>query len=47
MSNEIDLFHFDADRTNFESLAMENGFRYWLASSLAASLGYFFPRLTV
>lgn len=37
---EIDLFHHDSGRPNFESLARENGFRYWLGSSLAHCLGY-------
>jgi DNA-damage-inducible protein D len=37
---EIDLFHHDSARKNFESLAQENGFRYWLGSSLAECLGY-------
>lgn len=39
MSN-IDVFHFDDDKENFETFALQNGFRYWLASDLAAMLGY-------
>jgi DNA-damage-inducible protein D len=40
MSNEIDIFHFDADRPSFEAYARENGFRYWLASDLMKFLDY-------
>lgn len=36
----IDVFHFDDEKENFETFAMQNGFRYWLASDLAAMLGY-------
>ena len=35
-----DLFHFQDDEPNFEALAKENGFTYWLKSGLARSLGY-------
>ncbi len=38
--NEIDVFHHDDDRMSFETLAQENGFRFWLSSSLAHALGY-------
>jgi DNA-damage-inducible protein D len=34
-----DLFHFDSEKPNFEVLARENGFRFWLASDLASALG--------
>lgn len=41
MDNQTpDLFHFQPEEPNFEALAKENGFTYWLKSSLAASLGY-------
>ena len=39
-NHTLDLFHFQPEETNFEALAKENGFTYWLKSSLAASLGY-------
>jgi len=38
--SQLDVFHFDTTRPNFEALAKEDGFRYWLGSSLAACLGY-------
>lgn len=38
--HENDVFHHDPERKNFEALALENGFRYWLASDLAKCLGY-------
>lgn len=37
---DLDLFHFDDTRQNFEALARANGFRYWLASDLMRCLGY-------
>jgi DNA-damage-inducible protein D len=37
---QLDVFHFQEDRPNFESFAKENGIHYWLASDLAAMLGY-------
>jgi DNA-damage-inducible protein D len=37
---EIDLFHFDDDRPNFEAYGRENGFRHWLASDLMRLLEY-------
>jgi DNA-damage-inducible protein D len=40
MSDDLEVFHFDEGRPNFESLARENGFRYWLASDLMRLLGY-------
>lgn len=40
MTTQIDIFHFDDDRTSFDDLAKENGFRYWWASELMDSLGY-------
>lgn len=40
MANEPDIFHFDPDRPNFEGLAKDNGFRYWLASQLMELLEY-------
>lgn len=35
-----DVFHFDDDRPNFNSLAHENGFTYWFARDLMEVLGY-------
>ena len=35
-----DLFHFDDDRENFDSIAKQNGFTFWMASSLMELLGY-------
>ncbi len=35
-----DLFHLEENEPNFEALALENGFRFWLGSALATSLGY-------
>lgn len=40
MGEAVDVFHFDDDRPNFESLIRENGFRHWLASDLLEALGY-------
>ncbi len=41
MDNQTpDLFHLDEAQPNFEALAQENGFRFWLGSRLAESLGY-------
>jgi len=37
---ELDLFHFDNGRPNFESLARQNGFTYWFARDLMGMLGY-------
>src|SRR5690606_32721222 len=34
------VFQTSDESANFESFARENGFRYWLASELAAMLGY-------
>lgn len=39
MSN-IDVFHFEEDKENFETFSLQNGFTYWLASDLAVMLGY-------
>jgi len=38
--SEIEVFHFDSDRPNFESFGRQNGFRYWLASGLMECLDY-------
>lgn len=38
--SDIDVFHFNEDKQSFESLAKENGFRFWLISNLAKCLGY-------
>ena len=38
--NELQVFHFDTDRPNFEDYGRENGFRHWLASDLMQHLGY-------
>ena len=40
MADDIEVFHFDDGRPNFESLARQNGFRYWLASDLMRALDY-------
>jgi len=40
MNTELDIFHFDQDRPNFESYAGVNGFKFWLASQLMDCLGY-------
>ncbi len=40
MAGDLDLFHFDGDRPNFEAYAQENGFKYWLASHLVECMGY-------
>lgn len=37
---QIDVFHFEPERTSFESLGRENGFRHWYGSELALMLGY-------
>lgn len=37
---DIDLFHFDGDRPNFEGFAQENGFKFWPASKLMDCLNY-------
>lgn len=37
---QLDVFHFDEEKANFETFARENGIRYWLASELAGMLGY-------
>ena len=39
-NHTLDLFHFQPEEPNFEALAKENGFTYWLKSNLATSLGY-------
>ena len=35
MSN---LFHFEEDKPNFESLAKQNGFTFWYATTLEAAV---------
>jgi DNA-damage-inducible protein D len=37
---DIELFHFDEGRPNFDSLVKKNGFVFWLASDLMRALGY-------
>lgn len=37
---QIDVFHFEPERTSFETLGRENGFRHWHGSELALMLGY-------
>lgn len=37
---QIDVFHFEPERTSFETLGRENGFRHWHGSDLALMLGY-------
>ncbi len=38
--NELDYFHFERDRSSFEDLGKQNGFRYWFAKDLMKMLGY-------
>lgn len=38
--NEIDVFHFDENKDNFDDLGKDNGFRYWFARDLMKFLGY-------
>jgi DNA-damage-inducible protein D len=38
--NELDVFHFESDKTNFEDYAQPNGGVFWFARDLAAMLGY-------
>jgi len=39
--NDIEVFHFEQERPNFESFGKDQeGTRYWLASELMAMLGY-------
>ncbi|MFG1358820.1 hypothetical protein [Xanthobacter pseudotagetidis] len=38
--SEVEVFHFEDDRPNFESYGRQNGRRYWLASELMACLNY-------
>ncbi|HUZ33425.1 MAG TPA: BRO family protein [Xanthobacteraceae bacterium] len=40
MGTELDLFHFDGDRPNFEACGQQNGFKFWCASKLMECLGY-------
>ena len=40
MTTDIEVFHFEEGRPNFEALAQQNGFRFWLASDLMRCLGY-------
>jgi DNA-damage-inducible protein D len=37
---ELDYFHFERDRSSFEDLGKQNGFRYWFAKDLMKMLGY-------
>lgn len=37
---ELEVFHFEDGRENFEDFALENGGRYWFASDLMKMLGY-------
>lgn len=39
-AGELDYFHFEKDRTSFEDLGLQNGFRYWFARDLMKMLGY-------
>jgi DNA-damage-inducible protein D len=38
--SELDVFHFDVNRENFESLGFANGMRWWYARDLMRWLGY-------
>jgi DNA-damage-inducible protein D len=40
MTNELDVFHFDESRENFESYASDNGFHYWSCKKFMELLGY-------
>lgn len=37
---DLDIFHFDEERKNFEDFSQENSFRYWSARFLMKVLGY-------
>ncbi|MGD9866721.1 MAG: BRO family protein [Hyphomicrobiales bacterium] len=37
---ELQVFHFEDDKPNFEAYAKDNGFRHWLASDLMRMLDY-------
>lgn len=37
---DLDVFHFDDDRPNFETLSQDNGFHFWWGSQLMEALGY-------
>lgn len=38
--SELEVFHFEPDKPNFEAYGRENGFRHWLASDLVKMLEY-------
>jgi DNA-damage-inducible protein D len=38
--SELQVFHFNGDRPNFEAFGHDNGFRHWLASDLMRMLDY-------
>jgi DNA-damage-inducible protein D len=38
--SELNIFHFEGDRPNFEAYGRQNGFRHWLASDLVEMLDY-------
>lgn len=38
--SDLQVFHFDEDKPNFETYGQDNGFRFWLASDLMRLLGY-------
>jgi DNA-damage-inducible protein D len=40
MATELEVFHFEDGRPNFETYARQNGFRHWLASELMHFLDY-------
>ena len=40
MASDLEVFHFEDGRLNFETYGRQNGFRYWLASDLMAFLDY-------
>ena len=40
MSELLDVFHFDKDRSNFNDIAQQEDATYWLASDLMKMLGY-------
>jgi DNA-damage-inducible protein D len=40
MANDLEVFHFEDERPNFETYGRQNGFRHWLVSDLMAFLDY-------
>lgn len=40
LMSDLDVFHFDDGKPNFDAYGHDNGFRYWLASDLMRMLDY-------